>query len=41
LGAWGGDMLLINDVFAESEQDALKKFQTVSWNDIVLNQRTF
>ena len=41
LGAWGGDMLLINDVFAESEQDSLKKFQTVSWNDIVLNQRTF
>ena len=41
LGAWGGDMLLINDVFAESEQDALKKFQTVSWNDIILNQRIF
>jgi hypothetical protein len=41
LGAWGGDMLLINDVFAESEQDALKKFQMVYWNDIVLNQMTF
>lgn len=41
LGAWGGDMLLINEVFAESEQKALKKFHMVSWNDIVVNQRTF
>lgn len=24
LGAWGGDMLLINEIFAESEQEALK-----------------
>jgi len=38
LGAWGGDMLLINEIFAESEQEALKKFQTVAWNEIVVQQ---
>jgi hypothetical protein len=37
LGAWGGDMLLINDVFEESEREALKKYQIISWNDIVVS----
>ena len=36
LGAWGGDMLLINDVFEESEREALKKYQIVDWNQLVL-----
>jgi mevalonate kinase len=37
LGAWGGDMLLINDVFEEKERNALKKYQIVDWNQWVLN----
>jgi hypothetical protein len=37
LGAWGGDMLLINDVIEESEREALKKYQIISWNDIVVS----
>ena len=36
LGAWGGDMLLINDVFEESEREALKKYKIVDWNQLVL-----
>jgi mevalonate kinase len=36
LGAWGGDMLLINDVFEESEHTALKKYKIVDWNQLVL-----
>ena len=36
LGAWGGDMLLINDVFEESEREALKKYNIVDWNQVVL-----
>ncbi len=36
LGAWGGDMLLINDVFEESEREALNKYKIVDWNQLVL-----
>ena len=36
LGAWGGDMLLINDVFEESEREALKKYKILDWNQLVL-----
>ena len=41
LGAWGGDMLLVNEVFAEQQSAALKKYQMVPWNDIVVQHKLF
>jgi len=38
LGAWGGDMMLVNDIFYykhRSEIDQMTKFR---WNDLVINQ---
>lgn len=36
LGAWGGDMLLVNAVFAEKQREALSVYTSVSWNELVL-----
>lgn len=36
LGAWGGDMLLVNAVFAEKQREALSVYPSVSWNELVL-----
>ena len=38
LGAWGGDMILINEVFEQSQREALSKYKCISWNQIVAHQ---
>lgn len=35
LGAWGGDMLLVNDTFAASQVSPLAKYQTTPWNQLI------
>jgi hypothetical protein len=35
LGAWGGDMLLVNDTFAASQVGPLAKYQTTPWNQLI------
>ncbi len=35
LGAWGGDMLLVNETFAASQAEWLEKYQTTPWNQLV------
>ena len=35
LGAWGGDMLLVNQTFAETHAELLAKFKSTPWNQMV------
>jgi mevalonate kinase len=39
LGAWGGDMLLVNGVFEEAHRPALEKYKLVAWNQIVATSK--
>ncbi len=39
LGAWGGDMLLVNGVFEEAHRPALEKYKMVDWNQIVATSK--
>jgi mevalonate kinase len=39
LGAWGGDMLLVNGVFEEAHRPALEKYKMVEWNQIVATSK--
>jgi len=38
LGAWGGDMLLVNDTFIHSESDFFESYNCVPWNEIVSHE---
>lgn len=38
LGAWGGDMLLVNDTFLRSESVFFESFNCVPWNEIVSHE---
>ncbi len=38
LGAWGGDMLLVNQNFARKNAFFLEKYTVVSWNEWVINE---
>jgi len=38
LGAWGGDMMLVNDVFYKENSQDLNKMVKFRWNDLVINQ---
>jgi mevalonate kinase len=35
LGAWGGDMLLVNQTFAETHADILAKYKSTPWNQLI------
>jgi mevalonate kinase len=35
LGAWGGDMLLVNDTFAQTHMDVLSKYKSTPWNQLI------
>ena len=38
LGAWGGDMLLINQTILDAYPRAFENFNMVKWNDLVINE---
>lgn len=38
LGAWGGDMILVNDIVLEAYNSKFEKFEKVGWNQLVMNQ---
>jgi len=38
LGAWGGDMILINQAILDAYPRAFENFNTVKWNDLVINE---
>lgn len=35
LGAWGGDMLLVNETFAAAHADTLSNYKSTPWNQLV------
>lgn len=35
LGAWGGDMLLVNDAFAQTHAETLSKYKSTPWNQLI------
>lgn len=37
LGAWGGDMMLMNEVFYKKNKDQLEEMDIYRWNDLVVN----
>ncbi len=38
LGAWGGDMLLVNEVFYKKNRSNLEDMEIFRWNDLVINE---
>lgn len=38
LGAWGGDMMLVNGTFAFENEKLLSQFRQVAWNDLVISE---
>jgi hypothetical protein len=38
LGAWGGDMLLVNQTFAETHANVLAQFKSTPWNQLIKNE---
>jgi hypothetical protein len=38
LGAWGGDMILVNDKVLEAYSSKFEKFEKIGWNQLVMNQ---
>ncbi|MDA1182883.1 MAG: hypothetical protein O3B82_04725, partial [Bacteroidetes bacterium] len=38
LGAWGGDMLLVNQTFIHKNAVFLENYTVVSWNEWVINE---
>ncbi len=37
LGAWGGDVILVNKILLNSNKDKFESMEVVPWNEIVLN----
>jgi hypothetical protein len=38
LGAWGGDMILVNNTVLETYHLKFEKFEKIGWNQLVINQ---
>lgn len=38
LGAWGGDMILINETILQTYPSAFENFEMMPWNDLVINE---
>jgi len=38
LGAWGGDMLLVNQTILDAYPRAFENFNIIKWNDLVINE---
>jgi hypothetical protein len=38
LGAWGGDMLLVNKIFLEQYEAELHEFNIQPWNEVIAKQ---
>jgi hypothetical protein len=38
LGAWGGDVILVNKTIFESNKEKFDDMEVVPWNEIVINQ---
>jgi hypothetical protein len=38
LGAWGGDMMLMNEVFYKKHTVDLEEMDVYRWNDLVVNK---
>jgi len=38
LGAWGGDMILVNQIILDAYPRAFENFNIVKWNDLVIHE---
>ena len=38
LGAWGGDMILVNQTILETYDQVFQNFEKIKWNELIINQ---
>jgi mevalonate kinase len=38
LGAWGGDMILVNDVLLQAYPNKFENYKRIKWNDLIIHQ---